>query len=209
MSDGHQALTFDGVNDYISVPNAGEFASGESFTASAWIKVTALPPSASSICVKGYGTAGQTMPWWMLVVDGLGAVGLWMRNLAGSTVSTVGGDISGGGWHLVTGVYNSTTATSTTYIDGVSAFTVSSVAAGAYGTNTQNLEIGGTILDRWWAGSIADARIYSRALSPQEIRLLAKRPGIAYELAPRKFYSLPAASSRQYRLFRPSILRGA
>jgi hypothetical protein len=54
-------------------------------------------------------------------------------------------------------------------------------------------------------------RIYNRALSANEIRLLAQRPGIAYERAPRKFYSLPAAaaSSRQYRLFRPAILRGA
>ena len=61
------------------------------------------------------------------------------------------------------------------------------------------------------SGLIDDVRIYSRVLSPNEIRLLAQRPGIAYELAPRKFYSLPAAaaSSRQYRLFRPSILRGA
>ena len=46
--------------------------------------------------------------------------------------------------------------------------------------------------------------------TPNEVRTLAQRPGIAYERAPRKFYSLPAAaSSRQYRLFRPAILRGA
>ena len=61
------------------------------------------------------------------------------------------------------------------------------------------------------AGAVMDdVRFYNRVITPNEIQLLAQRPGIAYERAPRKFYSLPAAaSSRQYRLFRPSILRGA
>ena len=54
------------------------------------------------------------------------------------------------------------------------------------------------------------AAAYYPGLQYQLIEQANYRPGIAYELAPRKFYSLPAAaSSRQYRLFRPSILRGA
>jgi hypothetical protein len=62
-----------------------------------------------------------------------------------------------------------------------------------------------------WSGGLTDIRLYEKTITQSQIRLLAQRPGIAYELAPRKFYSLPAAaaSSRQYRLFRPAILRGA
>tara|TARA_R110000822_G_scaffold32871_1_gene94154 strand:- start:1747 stop:2052 length:306 start_codon:yes stop_codon:yes gene_type:complete len=42
-------------------------------------------------------------------------------------------------------------------------------------------------------GLIDDIRAWSQALSAPQIRLLATRPGIAYERAPRKVYSLPAA----------------
>jgi len=39
-------------------------------------------------------------------------------------------------------------------------------------------------------------RIYNRALTPQEIRLLASRRGIAYELAPRNWSSQQIAAYR-------------
>jgi hypothetical protein len=84
-----------------------------------------------------------------------------------------------------------------------------------FGETTSQLAIGREAgptgpQDTFFTGYLDDVLVYKRALSPNEIRTLAQRPGIAYERAPRKFYSLPsAASSRQYRLFRPSILRGA
>jgi hypothetical protein len=43
-----------------------------------------------------------------------------------------------------------------------------------------------------FAGSLSDMRIYNRQLSPQEIALLAMRPGIAYEMAPRRRSGLSA-----------------
>ena len=61
-----------------------------------------------------------------------------------------------------------------------------------------------------FSGSLADTRIYNRALSAQEIRLLAQRPGIAYELAPRKSYFLPPSPSSQfYDVLSPSIFAGS
>ena len=39
---------------------------------------------------------------------------------------------------------------------------------------------------RYWNGSLDDARIYNRAIPANEIRLLATRRGIAYEMAPRR-----------------------
>ena len=59
-------------------------------------------------------------------------------------------------------------------------------------------------------GQIADARIYNRALSANEIRTLAQRPGIAYELAPRKTYFIQAATSTSqfYDVLSPLIFAG-
>jgi hypothetical protein len=59
-------------------------------------------------------------------------------------------------------------------------------------------------------GQFGDTRIYNRALSPNEIRLLAQRPGIAYELAPRKTYFIQAATSTSqfYDVLSPLIFAG-
>ena len=61
-----------------------------------------------------------------------------------------------------------------------------------------------------WGGQIDDARIYNRALSDNEIRTLAQRPGIAYELAPRKTYFIPTATSTSqfYDILSPLIFAG-
>ena len=70
---------------------------------------------------------------------------------------------------------------------------------------------------RFGGGTIAgvshrldDIRIYNRALSPKEIRTLAQRPGIAYELAPRKTYFIPTSTSTSqfYDVLSPLIFAG-
>jgi hypothetical protein len=60
-------------------------------------------------------------------------------------------------------------------------------------------------------GFIGDIGVYNRALSPNEIRLLASRPGIAYELAPRRRSSVAvaASTSRRYGVFNPVVLRSS
>jgi len=167
VTDGKFVL--DGTDDYLSVPNAGEFSSGESFTVAARVKVSALPPFASSLVVKGYGSAGEDQPWWMLLLDGAGAVGLQTRNAAAATSTATGGDISDGEWHFVTGVYDAVANTLTTYVDASSVATAASVAAGAYGTNSSDLEVGGTHTSRWWGGELDEIRILNRALSATEV----------------------------------------
>jgi hypothetical protein len=96
-----------------------------------------------------------------------------------------------------------------TFVDGSPATSGATVTTWA--ANMDDVRLGqGYSATRVMNGIVNDCMIFTRALSPNEVRTLAQRPGIAYERAPRKFYSLPAAaSSRQYRLFRPAILRGA
>ena len=55
---------------------------------------------------------------------------------------------------------------------------------------------GGRSIDGW----IDDSRLYSRALSPNEIRLLSSRRGIAYEMAPRRRSSSAVQFNRRRRL---------
>jgi hypothetical protein len=47
-----------------------------------------------------------------------------------------------------------------------------------------------------FSGSLTDVQIYNRALSPDEIRTLATRRGIAYEMAPRRRSSVQVTTNR-------------
>ena len=48
-------------------------------------------------------------------------------------------------------------------------------------------------------GLLSDVLAHDRATSADEIKILARRPGIAYELAPRRFISLPPSSAIIFR----------
>jgi len=66
--------------------------------------------------------------------------------------------------------------------------------------DTNNVTIGkygdSIVEPQFFVGNIADVGIYNRALSPNEIRLLASRRGIAYEMAPRSWSAQQIAAYR-------------
>jgi hypothetical protein len=71
------------------------------------------------------------------------------------------------------------------FCDGIQATVTQSLAFSSFsGTNNQ---IGWDSLNFGANCQMSDIGIYNRALHPNEIRLLATRPGIAYELAPRRW----------------------
>ena len=59
----------------------------------------------------------------------------------------------------------------------------------------------------YFIGDQKEFYLHNRVLSPQEIKLLASREGIAYEMAPRRRSSVQSVVS--YSTFRPSVLRGS
>jgi hypothetical protein len=59
-----------------------------------------------------------------------------------------------------------------------------------------HLRIGANPTDAFTDGQIDDVRLYGRALHSSEIRLLASRRGIAYEMAPRSWSAQQIAAYR-------------
>jgi hypothetical protein len=55
------------------------------------------------------------------------------------------------------------------------------------------MRIGGYVggLTYYQAGSFYDVLVSNKAWSASQFRVQSQRPGIAYELAPRKIYSIP------------------
>lgn len=66
----------------------------------------------------------------------------------------------------------------TVYVDGAEVY---STSAGTWGIPA-TCYLGGVQTDaQYWAGGLTDLRLYRRALSPSEMKLLATRPAIAFE----------------------------
>jgi hypothetical protein len=168
------ALSFDGIDDRVQVPDAAvlEPASYSVFT---WVKTT---QRTGRYLVHKISTASP-FPGYVLAIntagvgstDNDGVLAFW----TGSdwlTANLGAGAIGDGNWHLVGGTFDGTTRR--LYFDGIER--ASGTFAGNI-ANTANLQIGQhAFTGTHFNGLLDDIRIYNRALSASEIQTLAN-PG--------------------------------
>ena len=191
VSGGRQALSFDGSNDYVDCGDVLNQTTND-FTLSVWIKTTQTS--------RGYILSKQEFSaaaGYHLEINGTG-VGKARVGISDGTNAAFDSTSTGyndGGWHHVLVVFDRS-GVATFYKDGIADGSSSIVTASGDTSNTQPFVIGANSdhVNALYTGQLSGIRVYNRALSLNEIRLLAQRPGIAYERAPRKFYSLPAAA---------------
>jgi hypothetical protein len=193
-SQGKYAMSFDGVDDYVDLGNSTQYKLGlsNSFSICAWADIT-IGSSNRVIMGNGFSTKGYH-------------VRLTTANTIRFIVLSTGSDfvfsdssVITSRWHHVAGVWNKTNTI--VYVDGIcfAGFTVGGTL-GDFAVTT-NLFIGQSENTGFALGKIDDSRFYNRALSPDEIRTLATRRGIAYEMAPRRrSSSAVAAFNRRRRL---------
>jgi hypothetical protein len=89
-------------------------------------------------------------------------------------------------------------STASIYVNGIEYTAATGTGSGIPNTaTTAPIAIGfePTASSGFLTGSISDITAWNRALSSNEISLLAMRPGIAYELAPRRRSSVQVAAS--------------
>lgn len=160
--------TFDGVNDYLKVTD--NFTSGfTAMTLSLWIKPTAGGVDYRCALHKGPDSSIGAAEYWA----GVSAGGLLTATIGAVTAGWAAGETTTaavmGTWYMLSATWNGTTVR--VYINGneVKSYALASKAslvqptrfgASADGTSYQ------------YAGSIQDARFYSRALTAAELKLL-------------------------------------
>ncbi len=162
-----QALYFDRSNDYV---NAGDIGICEldAFTVSAWIKVMSYTNYPH---IYAEGNSANNTPLLEFEIDqASGVLVAYLRDNAGVSMSMGGGSaLNDGNWHHAVLTQSSKSAREL-YLDGVSIDT-DSTTLGAI--NVDRSRIG--VLDRliglnyYFSGLIDEPRIYSRALSPDEV----------------------------------------
>jgi hypothetical protein len=173
---GPYALSFSSANSgLVTVPDSAslEFSATQSFSLTAWVYIASLPSTSwwTAVVTKSGGNANQYGIW-------LNTYGQWVaggpnsQNLVGPAVLA--------GWTQVAVVQNGSANTRGLYLNGTQVASGSALAANATG----NLCFGGdTQGDLYFNGTIADVRIYNRALANSEVQSLVSSapPSVAVE----------------------------
>ncbi len=177
-------LSFNGSNSYAFIADssaggttgAGLDLGTRDWTVAAWIYTTN-----SGMVVTKMGFVGGANPdGWGLSVSGNGTVGAVLHKSNVGTVNIFAGDgklVNDGQWHHVAAVFNRA-GNMIRCVDGIASGTRYSLAAlsGQSLDNTNQLRIGARDQsgdEVYFKGRIDDARVYARALSPEEIASLA------------------------------------
>lgn len=208
VSGGRYALDFDGSNDY-TVTSRLLKDCPNNYTVCLWANIRALPTSGNlQSILSSYDVVGSNH------------TGLDFRLYNNSGTQSIGfimGDNNGGpagndqAYTLPTNTWISLIArrlgsSLNCFLNGVSITTHSapegiantkSFYIGTFGPYTP---FGGAFLERYFNGVLDDIRIYDRALSDNEIRLLASRRGIGYDYKTHRSYSKTQSSGLLKRL---------
>jgi hypothetical protein len=172
------AYDFDGIDDYVSIPDAVSLDPQDAMSAAAWFMLRSFscpyPPIAKKSDAtqsNGYSLECHFDPedW-----DGsyLGPSVFFIVDLTGGGLDEYSGptSISLDTWHFVAGTYDGTNEE--IYLDGV--LRNSHEYSGPMSTSPNDLEIGRDPSNpsRFFDGLIDEVRIYNRALTTSEVLLL-------------------------------------
>ncbi len=168
-----QALSFDGVDDYVDLSSLAVSTFISDFSVSVWFKAENFNNSYAEIV--GTGSTPSSNEVWVLRVhnsngDQIGDL-LFRGNAAnGGDISTDSGfNVTSGIWYNAIFLYDVTTGSSTVYLNGVKG-NDNTVSTGGFTGGSFSLSP--KFSSRYFNGSMDDVRVYNRILGVDEIKKL-------------------------------------
>jgi hypothetical protein len=164
-----QALNFDEINNFVSVPNHSSlnFGTLQNFSVAAWLKARPIAGAYASVAGKKLSRA-TNRPGYLLSFEGV------LSAYIGDGVNDISlfsnSSIDDNSWHYVVLTANRT-GNATLYVDGVQDGTPASMSAiGNIDDATAPLTIGDIGFEgQPFDGSIDDVRVYNKVLSSSEV----------------------------------------
>jgi len=166
-------LLFDGMDDYIEIPNDSTLQISDELTIAAWINPNDQM-SQNRIAAKRQGDSRNT---YGLMIDNQEHIhfrATECTNLFIDFGTTFPGTaVTQGEWSHVAATFSDSQDTVKIYINGSEEASTNTFTITPCATNTEPLQIGGhTDTERWFNGSIDEVRIYNTVLSANEIQAL-------------------------------------
>ena len=181
---GSGALSFDGSDDMVEVPDAASLDLPEALTIAAWVNLSDLSTYYFVVHKGPSGTAGNNYPgnFALRTAPNSGTLQLLHQTGEGQTFATYNSDspIAAGQWYHVAATLVAGGQVNF-YIDGAPAGTANQ--SETFGVlNDISVKIGGrTDSYSFWNGAIDDVQIYNHALTAEEIQTAMN--GLAFEQA--------------------------
>jgi hypothetical protein len=195
-----KALSFDGVDDYVNIPDSASLSISTAITVSFWIYPRTFAPETQAVLSKG--SSGSNCNYdFHLYTNTL----RWSTCVGGSLnelVATLGAENT---WYYIVGTYDG--SVKRLYVNGELIASLSQT--GILPTNTLPLTIGSA--PNWYGtffnGIIDEVRIYNRALSEDEIKHLyyEYRSCVSSPWICGKIRVAPTSTDPQIKFIRPAL----
>ena len=157
------ALSFDGVNDSVSVPDAASLDLTNNMTLSAWVRPTGATGWRTVLMKERPG--GQS--YSLYASSGVAAPSGWMVVGSAEQELLSPSPLPANVWSHLAFTYDG--AFTRLYINGVEVINQPLTGSAVVGTGA--LKIGGNaIWGEWFAGLIDEVRLYNRALTPTQLQ---------------------------------------
>jgi len=156
------ALSFNGTNNLVSVPDSNSLDLTTAMTLEAWVKPTALGTTWRTVLMKER-SANMSYDLYANDDKGFPETAVW---IGGEKASKATAGLPLNAWTHLAATYDG--ANLRLYVNGTQTATIAQT--GSITTSTGALRIGGNnVWPEWFSGVIDEVRVYNRALSATEI----------------------------------------
>ena len=201
FTPGHtgNAITLDGVNDYVNLGNPAALQLTGSMTVSAWVYASAFPVDDAAVVSKR--TSSEVGFQLDLTVDtGPRTIGFKLTNSSGGQMFRYGATaLQLNTWYYVTGVYDAANQTLNVYLNGqLDNGALQGTVTSSQQNSTANVNIGGrpSTTSFEFNGRIDDVRIADHALTQDQIQTnMTTSLSAPDNIAPTVSLTAPAANT--------------
>lgn len=165
-----KCLKFDG-GDEVTRATSSSIVFNSSFTISAWVKVFSYPSSNAVVVLKRNNTVSNHNYYLDVTSTGKVFTGFYNGSTWSETNNAAGLTLSRNQWYYLTGVFDDSANTLTTYINGQQNSQATGITGTPYTTNPADLEIGfNSDNTEHLTGSMDEIRLYNYARTAAQIK---------------------------------------